>query len=494
MTVEVVDYGATLHAWNGTYRTTVTPGTSLYFNWTPEAGARSDVPTATYDWRYEPSDGSTPIPNPIPYGFNNQSWVPPKSGTMYVNVKLNGIARTLSRSIHVGPATLTLSAAPAKVYAGDTVHFTAAIKPDSTTVSGLRWFWFPEEPVLGLRAHRTEEPTAVPLAAAALSQTTDSIEIGACAGYRTCDRVVYARGAMRVHAVVAGTAKQAERDVDVRHVKITLAATPNRTIKGKRVYFRATASTGGGSRASVAISQWTWQDAGGVSTPSCPTGYDTCDQLVFRSGSMRAIGTVNGSTDTAFVTVPAFDCDTTGIPELDDLDMRDSLDNFWNRRRAMGPLGKEGTAVIDRDSVGEFFFEELPPLSSTACYFTLASPFPSRLANGILFHSHNETVPPATTIPLECRRDCVPGFLGDPPSCSMGPLDMKSPSTYPDPSPADWEYHDYRKDFPERAGTISIDGATISKRTSDPSQWNDQNPSRKRFDRRSWKSCTATPI
>lgn len=508
VTVEVLEFDAVINA-----PSVIASPQNIWISWSPVAGTPTDVPKQTFEWWWIGTNGQR-------WDFTSQNGYEGTwfyyggSGTINVRVKLNGQEKVISKYIHVGEPTLALSASPTKVYHGDTVHFRADIKPDSAAVTGLRWFWFAEQPIAGLRSGasvaqpgsllRTDVMKAPADSApkSSLSQTIDSVEVSSCASYRTCDYIVTARGGMRVHAIVAGTPKHAERDVDLRHVKIQLAAKPKRVIKGKRVYFTASASTSGGSPAAVGITQWTWQDASGVSIPPCATGYDSCDQLVFRSGTMRAIATVSGSTDTAFVSVAAFDCDTTGVPELDDLDARDSLDTWFQRRRLLPPNlsnytgaernGREGLYSLGMGGDGAVVTSEIPTPNAT-CYATngAARPFTATELLGLLFHPHLWTWQDAP-IPSDCREGCI--WLLDDANTKQGHWDCQdryAAPAYPrpgrDPSGKDIELD---AGWPPRQGIITPDSVIVYGLDSNTPGARDV----KRWSRGNWKACLAHPL
>jgi hypothetical protein len=494
---------------SGVERTTIPGPQDLSISWKPDSAttpgatgaAPSDVPRQTFEWSWASAAGGT-APNVGGWtGYDAIAVRISSSGTIKVRVKINGTEKVLSRYIHVGAPTLTMSASPRKVYVGDSVHFSADIKPETTSVSDLRWYWFrPPVVTSALRANVVRAPSGQP-AAAALAANWDSSEVDKCATYRTCDFVMPGEGYMRVFATVAGVPKKADSDLDLRHVKIQLSAKPKRVIKGKRVYFHATASTSGETPAAVGITQWTWQDATGVSTPSCATGYPECDILVYRSGTMRAIGTVNGSTDTAFVSVSAFDCDTIGVVELDDLDTRDELDAWFERRRVMPPNypnytgsernGREGFYLVGPDGTGGTTRVELPTPDAT-CYRTGAADhsFTAVELTWLLIHPH-VFIPDGRPVPVDCRDGCI--WLRNPVTGEAGWTCTEFaapefPSPAPDPSGKDIEND---PGYPLRNAIITPD-SVISWR-NDPSGQGAPTDVRRKS-RASWKACTQNPI
>jgi hypothetical protein len=214
VTVEVMDYPGVLNAYDGTTPKTTIPananGTYLKFKWTPVPD-ESDTPQETYNWWYVAVDGAPNGATTPSAGYQEGFGKVFRSGTMYVNVKINGVQKTLSRYIHVGPPTLGVAASPSSVYKGDSVKFTASVLPDSTTASGVTWWW--------QRA----------------GTSADSAKQVCTAGQLSCTYTPDSSGTMRVDATLAGTKASATASVTVMTDSLVVACDRTSVPRGDRV-------------------------------------------------------------------------------------------------------------------------------------------------------------------------------------------------------------------------------------------------------------------
>jgi hypothetical protein len=123
--------------------------------------------------------------------------------------------------------TLTLTAAPAQVYEGDTVTFTAA----PTTVTVRQWIWVPDRPPpMAVRMDSVEEHTRL---------ASWETPIPACGTQRECRVALFESGTMyvraRVNAPGQRRVEQAFARVTVTRLELSVSCTPEPVLRGAQV-------------------------------------------------------------------------------------------------------------------------------------------------------------------------------------------------------------------------------------------------------------------
>ena len=390
---------------------------------------------------------------------------------------------TGSQTLVVEPTTWNVSLqGPASIWIGDTATYSAQ-RIGGGELYVTEWLWQPD----------AGGPPVTPTCIGASSATPLT-----CRTAPRSSGTMYVRARTGPHSVI----EQADRHTDVERPRLTVTARPTRLIRGKAATFvaRITAAPARLGTISLGSVQWRWKASTEGAVPACASGDTVCVYKPTTSGRMQAYAVILGEPDSAVVSVNVFACDTTGVPEFDDIDMRDRLDDFHTRRRAIGQYGKEGLAALWPSDDGGFIFKEMMVRDATACGADLNEAVTDAMRGGLMVHPHfNDVLRPGGLKPQECKTPDIQVFQipGSPkPDTIFLPFPPDTSSRFrdplPEPSRSDWEWLALKPGVPERHGIVTDESVLFFRRTSDQRLWVDANA--KRFSRKNWKTCAQNPI